>query len=127
MGGDGGTGAKAQTDGALYVQYVNEHLEVWMTVISINDQVPQEKELPQGVSPQQEVELALDEITQATAVVPGGTEIFVKIRVSLDSPRRMKDFELTVTVDGSQLVYITDMNPNEEGLAGLKHQLRRYG
>ena len=100
-------------------------------MISINDQVPHEKELPQGVFPQQEVEISLNEITPATAVLPGGSEIVVKLRVLLDKPEvwppAMKDFHLTVTIDGSQLLYITDMNPFEEGLASLKYQLRPYG
>ena len=130
-GGGAGTGPKVQDDGALYIQYVNEQLTVWMTMISINDQVPHEKELPQGVFPQQEVEISLNEITPATAVLPGGSEIVVKLRVLLDKPEvwppAMKDFHLTVTIDGSQLLYITDMNPFEEGLDSLKYQLRPYG
>ena len=127
-GGGAGSGPKVQDDGALYVQYVNEQLTVWMTVVSINGQVPQEKELAEGVSPQQEVEISLNEITPATAVLSGGSEILVKLRVLLDTPEiwppAMKDFHLTVTIDGSQLLYITDMNPFEEGLDSLKYQIK---
>jgi len=130
-GGGAGSGPKVQDDGALYVQYVNEQLTVWMTVVSINGQVPQEKELAEGVSPQQEVEISLNEITPATAVLSGGSEILVKLRVLLDRPEiwppAMKDFHLTVTIDGSQLLYITDMNPFEEGLDSLKYQIKPCG
>ena len=123
-GGDGGTSSKAQAEGALYIQNVNERLQVWVTVISINGEAPQEKDLPQGVSPQEEVEIPLDAITPVTAVLSGGTEVLLKLRVSRE---RTKDFDLPVTIDGSQLIYITDMNPYEEGLPGLKHEIRTYG
>lgn len=130
-GGGGGTGPKVQDDGALYVQYVNKQLKVWVTMLSINAQVPQEKELAQGVSPQQEVEISLNEITPMTVTMSGGSEILVKLRVLLDKPEvwppAMKDFHLTVTIDGSQLLYITDMNPFEEGLDSLKYQIKPYG
>jgi len=106
------------------VQNVNGRLKVWVTVVSIDGQVPEGKDLPQGVSPQQEVEVLLDEITPVTAVLPGGSEVLIKLRIKRE---RIKEFDLTVTIDGSQLLYITDMNPYEEGLAGLKYQLKPYG
>ncbi len=122
-GGGGGTGSETQANGSLYLQHVNERLTVWVTVLSIDGQAPQEKDLPQGVSPEQEVEIALDEITPVTADLPGGSEVSLKIRVSRE---RMKDFTLKITIDGSQLLYITDMNPYEDE-AGLKYQQRPYG
>jgi len=122
--GGGGAGPKVKADGTLYVQNVNGRLKVWVTVVSIDGQVPEGKDLPQGVSPQQEVEVLLDEITPVTAVLPGGSEVLIKLRIKRE---RIKEFDLTVTIDGSQLLYITDMNPYEEGLAGLKYQLKPYG
>lgn len=123
-GGGGGTGPTTQADGVLYVQNVNTGLRIWVTVISIGGQPPEEKDLPQGVSPQQEVEIPLNDITPVTAVLTGGVEVLLKLRVSRE---RMKEFDLPITIDGSRLLYITDMNPYEEGLPGLKHQLRPYG
>ena len=122
-GGGGGTGSTTKAAGSLYVQYVNERLKVRATVVSINGQTPQETDLPQGVSPGQEMELALNEITSVTADLPGGTEVSLNLRISRE---RQKDFDLKITIDGSQLLRITDMNPYED-VAGLKYELSSYG
>ena len=92
-GGGGGTGSETKAAGSLYVQYVNQRLRVWVTVVSVDGQIPQEKDLPQGVSPGQEVQLDLDEITPVTADLPGGTEVSLNLRVSRE---RQKDFDLNI-------------------------------
>ena len=119
-GDGGGTGSETKADGSLHVQYVRDGMRAWVTVVSINDQAPQEKDLPQGVSPQDEMELSLNEIMPVTADLPGGTEVSLKIRISLG---RQKDFDLKITIDGSQLLSITNMNPYVDE-AGLEYELR---
>lgn len=101
-GGDGGTGSKSKGEGLVYIQNKDGRLNLKVTVLLVDDQPPLEDHLPSGMAPGREVEVPSNAgPVQVTSVLPGGTE--VKLHFALHKVRGLND-EVTVTVDGSQMV-----------------------
>ena len=120
--GGGGAGPKAKAEGAVYVQNRDERLDLKVKVEFINGQPPGPEHLPEGTAPGQEVAVPPNEgPVQVTAVLPGGTEVQLGFWLR---KRRNRPLNVTVTIDGSQIV---DFGPNTNIEAGfVDYQVRPY-
>ena len=121
-GGGGGTGAEVQADGAVYVQNRDELLDLKVKVDLVDGQPPREEDLPQGIYPGQEMEIPPNEgPVQVTAVLPGGTKVGLHFWLR---KRRNRSLDVTVPIDGSQLV---DFGPNTNIEAGfVDYKIKPY-
>lgn len=120
-GDGGGTGPKTKGEGLVYVRNRDSGLSLTVKVTLVDDHPPQEGQLPSDVSPGQEMDVPSNGPIQVTSVLPGGTE--VKLYFLLHKRRNM-NHEVTVTVDGSQVV---DFGPdtNIENRF-IDHQVKPY-
>ncbi|HIE04015.1 MAG TPA: hypothetical protein EYP61_04590 [Candidatus Latescibacteria bacterium] len=118
----GGAGPKAKAEGAVYVQNRDENLDLKVKVEFINGRPPGPEHLPEGTVPGQEVTVPPGEgPVQVTAVLPGGTEVQLSFWLR---KRRNRSLDVTVTVDGSQMV---DFGPNTNIEAGfVDYQVKPY-
>ena len=125
--GGGSTGPRQKEPGRIYVQNVGyveggKKFEVFVTVVSVDGQVPGDRDLPQGVQLYQELEIPQGgEPVPVTGVLHGGARVVLRFRVTGGFGYQTREWELPFEVDGNKLIYVTGVNPFEGKLYYEEH------